>query len=480
MIDKINSVVIQNNNKVLKKEFNSLGNYYNNIEDSQETCSDGIVFKKKDVNFEEEFKEVRERIVKYVKNDMKNNPVLSRNLQIYVVVNDNTHEILSSYPSTLFNRLNEDNLINKNFLEYKKLYNFEYYIRYFLDFMFLPIFNDLPRRMKFDFIDSYLKYENSILNKENFPRRFFFEPDQNLQQNSITLGFLGKSDANCYRRHILLKTMPFKASVIKKRLKRVYLYLRKKKKSRSSRRSKGYKYFQKRFPIKVKAMKLVDLQNSLKESKYFEDVEKNRISNIFVLIPNFFSYEKKKLFFMFDTKKVIKNFPNEMLSRNGSSHTIYQTKPIKKRQVLRNYKYFKDLKIPLKYLDDETFFITINKTEYEKLAKKDKKKVFFYDKKVKIKTTFGNLEFNYDQAQTDFSTTIYRRKQHSLEELATLLLKIKNKIRNLKKLVLIKNFINNNFDEPHLLEKTSYYIDKINRKRFSINIFKIFNIIKNK
>lgn len=233
-------------------------------------------------------------------------------------------------------------------------------------------------------------------------------------------------------------------------------------------RQKRYIHSKKRSVLKIKPMNLTDLKNSLKESKYFEDFEKNSISNILVLIPQFFLYEKKKLFFMFDRKKVIENFPITMLSKNGFFQPLYQTKPLKKKQVLKNSKYFKSLRIPLKDLDNETLFTFLNKTDYDKLCKKDKKGVYFYKEKKTIITPIDKYEFNDERDMGQFQNAIYRQRQNYLEKLGALLLKIKNKVRNLKKLILIKNFINDNFDEPFLLEKTSYYIDKIKRKKISI------------
>ena len=50
-------------------------------------------------------------------------------------------------------------------------------------------------------------------------------------------------------------------------------------------------------------------------SEYLRSTFFNKDENIVRLYV--FLYEKKKLFFMFDRKKVIENFPITMLSKNG-------------------------------------------------------------------------------------------------------------------------------------------------------------------
>ena len=384
-----------------------------------------FISKKLDPNFQNEFNHLKEKIINYVEKDLENNSLVPINTKVYVIVEKNQNEILSSYPSLLYYRINKLNTIAKqNILEWKE--DIEYYLCYF-KFLRRKKFQRLPRRPRFYYIDLYTSYEN-LTSKKHLQKRF---TKQKIEQNPIVLGFLDEDDARLYKKEILRNNF-------------LYINQNKKIKRKIKKRDKVILSYS----LKIKPTTLLNIKDSL---KIFEKMEKTNIINTFILIPKFFNYS-----FINNKQKISSNFPIEMLSKFGFYGTpVYKTKQIEKKLLKSNSENFQDLSIPLRYLKTRTFFITLNKNEYEKLAEKDKNKLFFYEKE---KDFTDNLK-----------NTLNQQNKYYLKQTEKILLKIKNASKTLEKLSLIKSFISNNYYEKNLLEKTSYYIDKINKNLKKLN-----------
>lgn len=419
------------NNKTLKNSFAQKINSFTVLSYSEQkriSEKQAFISKKNHVNYEDKFANIKEKLVDSLQNEKLENNIFPKNTKIYVAVDENKNQILSSYPLSLYYRLNKKNILIKQFLENKKI-DREFKFRFF-DFLQQVIDNEeLGKMLTIDFIDSYNNYSKN-LNKKLFYKKFCLQKHRVINQNALILAFLDESDALVYRKEIL-KQNPLINNFPK--LKRQY------DKTISN------------YYVKIKPTTLDALKNSLKTSKTFEDFQKNKVYNTCIIIPKFFNYNVSKIF---KIKKVSINFPLTMLTStllgNGFFGTpIYKTKEIPKRFFILNNK---DSNVPLKYFKKPRFFVTLNKDEYLKLSKKDKRYLFFYEEERMIFIDNLNLK------------TIIREKNNNyLKQIEKIFLKIKKKSTKKKNFNLIKSFINKNHLKENLLEKTSYFIDKINK-----------------
>lgn len=457
--DLIKKKVI-NNNKIFQKQ--------------------AFIFKKSNIAYEEEFSILREKILNYLQKDSEVNNIIPVNTKLYVPVCENKNgeeEIIMAYPSVLYYRLKKRNLSFKQGIQeceqdikyrttyFNLLFNSEPFRKYcsrraryelissiqnqlgllipdspsLLDYDYLldiiheffPDFNIKIKRPSDKLILSEREYmKQNFLLKE---RSLLFPKNQSLGQRPIVLGFLNGYDAEIYKKQII-------KNYGQKKVQRSILNAKK---------------------IKLKLNGSIKIKRTiLSNIKYFfnnfENFEGETFSNSFILVPKFFTYSGKR-----KRKRVQVDFPVLMLSPFGfGGIPVYKTKPISKKILLSNQKNFKELGIRQKYLKTKTIFITLNKNEYKKFAKIDKRNKIFYD-----------LEENLDHVFTSSLKKVIREKHtNSLKEFEKVLIKIKNKIKTLEKVKLLKQFIFDNYDENNLLEKTSYYIDKINKQNLKQNL----------
>jgi hypothetical protein len=405
--------------KSLKNLFHEKKSSSVNKNELDKNYQQAFIYKKGDLEFQNQFKDLKEKIINYLKKDLEDNSLIPINTKVYVLIEKN--EILSSYPSLLYYRLNKLTMLGKQSLLERKE-DLDYYNLYF-KFLEKRKYRRLPRRPRFEYIDLFKVYEN-LTRKEHLQKRFI---EQQIEQNPIVLGFLDKSDAIMYKKEILRSNFSFlkKRKKIKKRNNALLNYT-----------------------INIKPTALLNIKDSLEE---FSNVEKKDLRNTFILIPKFFNYS-----LINNTKKINLNFPKEMLSSFGFyGIPVYKTKQIEKKLLLRNSKNFQDLSIPLRYLKTKTCFITLNKREYQKLAKMIKRKIFFYEEEMNFTDNIRNV--------------LNQQNLNYLKQTEKILVKLKTKAKTLEKLSLVKNFITNNYHEENLLEKTSYYIDKINKNPKQFN-----------
>lgn len=378
-----------------------------------------FIYKKFTTEFEKDFQILREKIINYVEDDYKRHPLIPEDSKIYVNVTfeKTKPEILSSYQSVLFYRTTKKNsLVPKTELEYKK--DFESYINYFTYFLRLRNYFRLPRRGRFEFMNLHDVYKFTI-KKQYLQRRVLVLKNQNSKLNSLIFGFLGESDALLYKKKIISDhELTF---IINKRFK---------KQNRPILEDS----------IKIKTTTLANVKTALEK---FEDFEKIIIKPNLILIPKFFSYNLSS-----KKQKGLINFPDRMLTRTGFyGLPVYKTKPIAKKFLVSNNKKFKDLPIPRKYLEGKKIFITLDKQEYKELMNKDKKNFLFHKEEKDFTDNIKNV--------------IADRNKIILIEINQLFNKIKIKCKTVEKLKRIKEFFDHNYNEDYLLEKTSYYIDKI-------------------
>lgn len=421
---KINNFLTSLQNSELKSPINFISNNKDFIRSNSSFFNQKSILKKQafifhntNFGFENEFKELKEKIFEYIKNDIQNNSFLPTNTKVYVAIDKKQKEIVSSYSSILFSRISEKNNLKKN-TAYNTEREFDYANLYFYSFRKKRNFLQYSRRRRLNFINLYQTYER-LLGDNSFNERFFLKEDESIKQNAIVLGFLNKPDALLYKKEIINKRLILgkERRKIRKRLK-----------------------IRLNFFIKVKPTTLSNIQNSLVA---FEDYKRSEISNKLILIPKFFSYNSNK-----NKQKVSINFPSLMLSNFGFIDLpIYKTKQISKKFLSATNKNSNDLFIPRKYFKTKTFFTTLDKQEYEDLSKSVNKKLFFYKQEKDFTDNVRNL--------------INDRNKIYLNQIQEILIKIKKKSKTIEKFKKIKEFIFNHYDEKNLLEKTSYYIDKI-------------------
>ena len=402
-------------NKIKKKKENFIDHNEQKV-----LLNQAFIYKKFQTEFEKDFQVLREKIISYVQDDYKQNPLIPEDSKIFVNVTfaKSQPEILSSYQSVLFYRITKkNNLVRNTELEYKK--DFDNHINYFVYFLRLRKYFRLPRRGRFEFINLHDIYKFTI-KKQYIQRRVLILKNENSKLNSLIFGFLGESDALLYKKKII-SDHELTFSINKRFKKQTRPILED--------------------SIKIETTTLANLQTALEK---FEDFEKIIIKPNLILIPKFFNYDLSN-----KKQKGLINFPDRMLTKTGFYGTpVYKTKPLAKKFLISNTKNFKDLPIPRKYLESKKIFITLDKQEYEELMKKDKKNFLFYKDEKDFTANIKNV--------------ITEQNKISLIEINQLFNKIKTKCKTIAKLKQVKEFFYNNYNEDYLLEKTAHYIDKIN------------------
>jgi hypothetical protein len=433
------------------------------VKQKQMVDEENLFLKKGNFDFEQEFKELKEKIVDYINKDLQTNSLIPFNTKIYVPIEKNNEEILLSYLFPFYFIWGE---VAKTFLKYNKQHEsriFEYYdscesklSKYYeyainnfeLGFFSLKIKSiesDLEFTHQYKLIQLFGKFIKST--DEQLKKYSYKETEKNQEIISLLLGFLKKSDAILYKKQILRNNYQFY------NLKSPHYNLKKKNNSE--------------FSIKIKSTTISGIKYSLQTINYSKEKKFSNSKSTFILVPKFFNYN-----FIFNkkptkgnekeknknkkVKEVLLNFPGLMLTKVGfKGIPIYKTKQIEKKLLFNNRNNFKKINISPKYLKTKTFFTTINKDEYENLIKKDKKKLFFYNKEEEFTDNINNI--------------IKKQNKNYLIQIRELLLKIKNKSKTINKLRLIKEFFNNNYNEKNLLEKTNYFIDTINKNIIKLN-----------
>jgi hypothetical protein len=432
-------------------------------------------------NFENEFKDLRKKIFQYINNDLKKNYLIPSSTKVYIPIEKSKNEILLSRQS-FFNYY--DKQLSKNIIKSEKTYYIceSSYLEMLIEMLINDdIFFQLQRRFRTNFIKSIKKY-NNLLHNRSIEANYFSKENQNLKPISIILGFLEKSDAIIYKKRIINDSFYFSIrkkkikieksleknknilTILLNRMEKYFLIIFKIKKDRKLifllqkiiinfiRIFKIKKRIKEQtdqinhiknnleFSIKIKPTTISGIKNSL---KLFKNLKKTKLINTFIIVPKFFNYN-----YVPKQEKFI-YFPNRMLTKFGFRNVpIYKTKQIEKKLLLSYYSNSEKITIPLKYLKTKTFFTTLNKHEYEKLAKKDNKKLLFYEEEKEFTDVIKNLTYN--------------QNKNFLNQFLEILLKIKNKTKTIKKLKLIKDYFHNNYYENNLLEKINFYIDKIN------------------
>jgi hypothetical protein len=462
---------------LLKNKINR--NNKNLISNNKIFQKQAFIFKKSNIEYEQEFQILREKVINYLQKNSETNNIIPLNTKIYVPVYKNKNEedeVITAYPSILYYRLNERNLSIKQTIQNVEE-QFKYRNTYFrLLFTSSSFRKHCSRRARYELLFNIQKQKSLLINQPNSLSRYYsllriirkfypnekiklqipsakillsernwmkknllverslvFPKNQSLGQIPIVIGFLNKSDAEIYKKQII-------KNYSQKNINRRRIIAKKNERILNC-------------SIKIKRTILSNIQYFFNN---FEDVDGDSISNSFILVPKFFTYSGKR-----KRKHVRIDIPILMLSRYGfGGIPVYKTKEISKKFLLSNQKNCKELSIPKKYFKTKTIFITLNKNEYEQLAKIDKKNKIFYE-----------FEEEEERLFTDsFKKIIKENNKSHLKQFKKILIKIKNKIKTPEKLKLLKQFIFDNYNENNLLEKTSYYIDKINKQNLKQNL----------
>jgi len=370
---------------------------------------------------------LNEKIIEYVKNELNKNSLLPSKTKIFVPVFEK--EILTSFPVSVFFRLTKkNNFLRRAMIAVKKQKGQEnIYLKYYFPVSEKDLydpkavkFRDISRRRRWDL----LKYRHSfkLLTKSlDIKKRGIYKIEENPEKSALMIGFLSFQDANIYKNQVIHENRLINNDVFFKDLNSVFI--------------------EKKITIKP-----ISLENFYKSFSSFFDINENSIENISILIPEFFIYKK------IDNKtiNVKKNFPKQMLSKEGFvGIPVYKTKLIEKKYLISTYKNESSLKIPIQYLKNKNRLITINKTEYELLKKNDKKNLICYKKENDFIDTYIN--------------PIFEKNKNYFEQTKQIIKKIRKKCKTINDIDFIYKFILENFCERNLLEKTSYYMDTIQK-----------------
>ena len=360
---------------------------------------------------------------------------------LYVAVTGRK-QLLVSYPTSTLRRIRRGTRVaNKELKDrfYKKEKHRNLYAKYYYPFVWNEKslrFQKISRRKKWKTIRVEERY-NLVTNKNSLDRRLPSKSSQLTNSNyGLVFGFLSRIDAEFY----------MKKAMLENRVRYTDYW--------------GTLFWGRQKKQRHRAFTEVGLRVRPSTIKSFYEMEKeNKIprkgkkaDNIFILVPRFFKYKRiqgkgKRKF------KGLVNFPQKMLSKQGfEGIPVYKTKPVE-RKVFKPEPavYEKYLKRYEKYFKVKKIFITLNKEEYEFFAKRDKKNLIFYKDEKEFVDTFTNVS--------------NERRELYLEQVQNLLDNVNKKLRKTKDIISTMNFVEKNYDDPYLLEKTSYYIRKVKKRQ---------------
>ena len=376
------------------------------------------------------FRNLRQKIYNYINDELSINSLIPLDTEIFVNVYENN--ILASYPSTLFYELDKIKYFLKygsdsNFFNYQKLTTYLKYYAPLIRNKKSVRFLRLSRRRRLGILLKIYNYKmltnNSLIAKRNYLQ------DNNLEKNSIVLGFLNQNDANLYKHKVLNEN------------RQPGLFYNHRNYRRLVRFTKALMHNK---CIQVKPTTIRNIYESLEN---YYDIHLNQRNHIFILIPEFFRYKESGEKILISTL----NFPSKMLTKEGfKGIPVYKTKPIIKKYIPKNTEAFNDLLKRKNYIKTENLFLTFDKEEYQSLSKDDKKELIFYKKEKDYTDTLTNV--------------VYETKQKLLNNTIDFLNKVKKKCKTIKNLNLVNNYIVENYNKKNLLEKISYYIDTIEKK----------------
>jgi hypothetical protein len=364
-------------------------------------------------------------ILNYYKDNL---PITSKfsNIPVFVPVVSikNKKEIVTSYTKKTYPSLNKylfkRTKLTKNYVD-QQIKNF------FYTYNVLPLTRRnrtyelirVPRRRRLDLFKTEHHYKFNVI-KQFFYKRPISEKQKEKDKIAISLAFIGVNDANFYKQELIRKSKPTvfipRDKVFRKKL------IAKLKKS-----------------VEIKQTSILNIVNSFKNLD-----KKNDFKNTLIIIPEFLKYNKLKN----NKLKVLENFPKKMLSKTGFLGTpICKTKILNLKNIIKTEQKNKHLNIPLKYYSSKFRLVSLDKINYELEAKQNINS--FYEKE---KNFIDNV-----------TNTVEEEKELFLIEIYKIINKIKNKCKTITKLNLVYKFLLDNYNEAYLLEKTSHFIDKINK-----------------